>query len=118
MRKYNFYLFLNSFIQLSSIHIDYFIFIINNSYLFAINISFFYYSEDAKLMWNKWVKEDANAFISDAKDQREMLLQQLEEEWRGLAENDKQRLTHTYNNVMTGSSLQNELKLISEKLSG
>ncbi|KAK0080449.1 hypothetical protein PV325_013943 [Microctonus aethiopoides] len=76
------------------------------------------YSEDAKLMWNKWVKEDANAFISDAKDQREMLLQQLEEEWRGLAENDKQRLTHTYNNVMTGSSLQKELKLISEKLSG
>ncbi|KAK0167334.1 hypothetical protein PV327_004745 [Microctonus hyperodae] len=75
------------------------------------------YSEDAKLMWNKWVKEDANAFISDAKDQREMLLQQLEEEWRGLAENDKQRLTHTYNNVMTGSSLQNELKLIAEKLS-
>ncbi|KAK0080448.1 hypothetical protein PV325_013942 [Microctonus aethiopoides] len=74
------------------------------------------YSEEAKLTWDKWLEEDKKSIIIDGNDQRENLLKQLEEEWLGLAESDKQRITHTYNNVMSGSSLQNELKLIASNI--
>lgn len=77
---------------------------------------FFANSEEAKLTWDKWLEEDKKSIIIDGNDQRENLLKQLEEEWLGLAESDKQRITHTYNNVMSGSSLQNELKLIASNI--
>ncbi|XP_076235751.1 uncharacterized protein LOC143180103 [Calliopsis andreniformis] len=69
------------------------------------------YSEDAKALWKKWVVEDERSAIKDARLQREKLMNSLEKEWQNLAIRDKERISRTYQSVMTDSALQEEHKL-------
>ncbi|XP_076641832.1 uncharacterized protein LOC143352823 isoform X2 [Halictus rubicundus] len=69
------------------------------------------YSQDAKDMWKKWVHEDDRSVIKDARLQRETMMNNLEKEWQDLAIRDKDRISRTYQNVMSDSALQEEHKM-------
>ncbi|CAK9819349.1 hypothetical protein ANTPLA_LOCUS10203 [Anthophora plagiata] len=70
------------------------------------------YSEDAKALWKKWVHEDERFAIKDARLQREKLMNSLEKEWQNLAIRDKEKISHSYQSVMSSDSmLQEEHKL-------
>ncbi|XP_066590120.1 trichoplein keratin filament-binding protein-like isoform X4 [Prorops nasuta] len=42
------------------------------------------YSEEAKLLWKQWVKEDESSVMKDARMQRETLMTSLEKEWKNM----------------------------------
>ncbi|KAI4502760.1 hypothetical protein M0802_001804, partial [Mischocyttarus mexicanus] len=65
------------------------------------------YSDGAKVLWEKWVKEDDRFMIKDASAQRETLIKILEEEFENLAVEDKERISKTYQNVYKDSHLEN-----------
>ncbi|CAK9804517.1 hypothetical protein ANTQUA_LOCUS4123 [Anthophora quadrimaculata] len=69
------------------------------------------YSEDAKALWKKWVHEDERFAIKDARLQREKLMNSLEKEWQNLAIRDKEKISQSYQSVMSDSALQEEHKL-------
>ncbi|KAG7206879.1 hypothetical protein KM043_000779 [Ampulex compressa] len=69
------------------------------------------YSEDAKDLWDKWVKEDEGSVIKDARLLRETLMNSLEKEWQNLAIRDKDKISRSFENVYSGSSLQEEHNL-------
>lgn len=69
------------------------------------------YSEDAKVLWNKWVHEDEKSATEDTRVQREILMSKLEEEWKNLAIHDKERITRSFQSFANTSSLQEEHKL-------
>ncbi|XP_053999412.1 uncharacterized protein LOC128887481 isoform X1 [Hylaeus anthracinus] len=69
------------------------------------------YSQDAKDMWQKWVHEDDNSAIKDAKQLRETLMDSLEKEWQDLAIREKEKITREYHNVLQHSDVQEEHKL-------
>ncbi|XP_043270439.1 uncharacterized protein [Venturia canescens] len=54
------------------------------------------YSEEAKEIWDKWVLEDSKSILMDASVQRETLMRELEENWRSLAVDDKQRISDSF----------------------
>ena len=68
-------------------------------------------SEDAKDIWKKWVLEDEEITKLNPPEQREFLLNHLEEEWKNLAIKDKDRVSDLYQNIISKSELQNEHKL-------
>lgn len=47
-------------------------------------------------MWSQWLVEDKETVFEDARLQREELMKQLEETWRSLAIDDKQRITDSF----------------------
>lgn len=61
-------------------------------------------------MWDKWVEEDKKSHITDGNECGEVLLGQLEKEWMSMGETEKQKISNTYNHVMTGSSIQHDLQ--------
>ncbi|CAK9826001.1 hypothetical protein ANTRET_LOCUS3918 [Anthophora retusa] len=69
------------------------------------------YSEDAKTLWKKWVKEDEKFVIQDARHEREKLMNTLEKEWQNLAIRDKEKISQSYQNVISDSTLQEEHKV-------
>ncbi|XP_043502615.1 putative uncharacterized protein DDB_G0289963 [Polistes fuscatus] len=64
------------------------------------------YSDGAKVLWEKWVKEDDKFIIKDASAQREVLIKELEEEFENLAVEEKERIVKTYRNVYNDSHLK------------
>lgn len=72
------------------------------------------YSDGAKVLWEKWVKEDDRFVIKDASTQMETLMKQLEEEFQNLAVQDKERIAKTYKSVIQDSFLQNRHRLNAE----
>ncbi|KAK2581926.1 hypothetical protein KPH14_002379 [Odynerus spinipes] len=69
------------------------------------------YSDGAKILWEKWVKEDDRFVIKDASVQMETLMKQLEEEFQNLAVQDKDRIAKTYKSVIHGSFMENRHRL-------
>ncbi|XP_012288030.1 uncharacterized protein LOC105703872 isoform X2 [Orussus abietinus] len=68
------------------------------------------YSDEAKLLWKQWVHEDDEYELADARNQREVLLKQLEEEWHQMESVDKKHASQEMNNF-SRSTLQDEHKL-------
>ena len=71
-----------------------------------------FFSEDAKDIWEKWVEEDEDITRLNPPEQREVLLHQLEEEWKNLAMQDKDRISDLYHNIFSKTELQDEHHLV------
>ncbi|XP_046837428.1 uncharacterized protein LOC124432489 [Vespa crabro] len=65
------------------------------------------YSDGAKVLWEKWIKEDDRFVIKDATTQREILMKELEEEFQNLAVEDRERIAKTYQSVFNNLHLEN-----------
>ncbi|XP_047370180.1 protein PFF0380w-like [Vespa velutina] len=65
------------------------------------------YSDGAKVLWEKWIKEDDRFVIKDATTQREILIKELEEEFQNLAVEDRERIAKTYQSVFNNLHLEN-----------
>ncbi|XP_076394213.1 uncharacterized protein LOC105662188 isoform X2 [Megachile rotundata] len=74
------------------------------------------YSEDAKALWKKWVHEDERSVIESARAQREKLMSSLEKEWQNLAIRDKERISQSYQTVMSEPALQEAHNLMASKM--
>ncbi|OXU24216.1 hypothetical protein TSAR_001471, partial [Trichomalopsis sarcophagae] len=69
------------------------------------------YSDEAKDLWKQWVHEDEAIAKTETNAMRDLMLQELENEWQNLALSDKNRISQLYDRVMIGSDLQDEQKL-------
>lgn len=66
------------------------------------NINLFYfYSEEAKLLWKNWVQEDEGAQSKDERFQKEVFLKNLEDEWSRLIKmSDADSLSNCMGNLV------------------
>lgn len=69
------------------------------------------HSDEAKDLWKQWVREDEDIAKTETNAMRDLMLQELENEWQNLALSDKNRISQLYDRVMIGSDLQDEQKL-------
>ncbi|XP_044002957.1 GATA zinc finger domain-containing protein 14-like [Aphidius gifuensis] len=71
------------------------------------------YSEEAKLTWKKWDREDQQSSLIAVEKYRQSLLEKLEEEWQQLAGAEKIKVTGLFEKSMA-SQFQHEMCLLSK----
>ncbi|XP_058789671.1 uncharacterized protein LOC131663329 [Phymastichus coffea] len=74
--------------------------------------NFLFYSDEAKTMWKHWAHEDDELTKIESNVIKDLMMQQLEEDWRNLALRDKNRMSQLCYKIMNKSYLQDEHKLI------
>lgn len=56
----------------------------------------YFFSEEAKEIWKKWEAEDNQLEMNSSFTERADFMQSLEEEWKVLADDDKDRVAQLY----------------------
>jgi hypothetical protein len=62
-------------------------------------------------LWKQWNNEDDEISKMEMNGIKNVLLKELENEWKSLALSDKNRISQLFNQVMTKSNLQDENNL-------
>ena len=71
------------------------------------------FSDEEKDLWHKWMREDSELEETESHTMRELVTNEIEEEWKNLALRDKNRVSQLYDRVMNKSDLQDEHHLVS-----
>lgn len=69
------------------------------------------YDEEAKVLWKQWILEDELSEKLDSREERNILLEQLEKEWKILNQKDKKRMDDFYHSIICKSKIQDEYNL-------
>lgn len=62
-----------------------------------------FFSEEAKALWKKWVREDDTFLMKDTDLQKETLVNKLETIWKNLTIQDKEKISRSFENVLNAS---------------